>query len=136
MIAVKGEGVARAEQLAQSVPVTIDIELIVELPSGVIGVADRTPPLTNVEVSSWPNPFNPFTTIGYSIPKAGVVYVRVYDVKGRLVRTLVNGYKSSDQHVVTWDGCNAGGAPVASGIYFVRLESGGHVATKKIALLK
>jgi hypothetical protein len=84
----------------------------------------------------YPNPFNPTTTISYSIAEAGMVSLQIYDVRGSLVQTLVNEFQTGTEYVVSWEGNNSSGAPAASGIYFVRLESGGKVQIKKIALLK
>ena len=85
---------------------------------------------------NYPNPFNPTTTIGYSITGTNHVTVGVYDITGRLVRTLVDEAKVAGPHSVMWDGRDTNGIVVATGIYFVRLESVGRVATQKIVVLK
>jgi hypothetical protein len=99
------------------------------------GISSRVTP-HSAPIRSYPNPFNPTTTIVYSLPSSGRVSLRIYDVHGHLVKTLVNERKDDGQHRITWNGRDASGTPVASGIYFVRLESGGLVQTQKIALLK
>ena len=78
-----------------------------------------------------PNPFNPTTMISYSIPAMSHVTLRVYDILGRLVSTLVNGEQAPGEHVVRFDGTG-----LASGVYFYRLESNGFTQTKKLLLLK
>jgi len=83
-----------------------------------------------------PNPFNPTTTIEYVLATGGQVSLRVYDVKGRLVRTLVDGQKGVGAHAEVWNGRNNRGEPVASGVYFYRLRTGQTVFTKKAILLK
>jgi len=83
-----------------------------------------------------PNPFNPQTTISYSIPEASFVSLTIYDVHGRLVRTLVNQESPAGEHRATWQARDNQGRNVASGIYFARLEAGGRVETKKVVLLK
>jgi parallel beta-helix repeat protein len=86
-----------------------------------------------------PNPFNPTTTIEYAIPASAAsvpVNVSVYDVTGRLVRTLVDRTESAGFHSVVWDGRDARGAPVASGVYFYRIVAGGFHADRKMVLLK
>ncbi len=83
-----------------------------------------------------PNPFNPSTTIAYAIPRAGRVTLRVFDVTGRLVRTLVSGARPAGRHDVTWDGRDAGGRAVASGAYYYRLDAPGYAATRKMMLIK
>jgi hypothetical protein len=90
-------------------------------------------------LSGYPNPFNPMTRIEFSIP-AGVdlvhVNVRVYDIAGRLVRTLVDQAHGPGSYGVTWDGADNEGNPARSGIYFVRAEAGDWSDTKKMTLLK
>ena len=83
-----------------------------------------------------PNPFNPRTTISYTIASEGRVRLRVYDARGALVRTLVDTNQPGGLHSVSWDGSDAGGSTAPSGIYFVRLDSNGQIETRKIALLK
>ena len=87
-------------------------------------------------VNSYPNPFNPATTINYSVPSGGVVDLRVYDVQGRTVKKLVNEAKTAGEHFETWDGRDGSDIPAASGVYFVRLECNGQAQTRKIVLLK
>ncbi len=79
----------------------------------------------------YPNPFNPMTTVSFSLPSAGHVRIGLYDVAGRLVRTLVDGTREAGQHQVTLDGTG-----LASGIYMVRMVSNGVDVTKRITLLK
>jgi hypothetical protein len=86
--------------------------------------------------NNYPNPFNPATTIRYSIPKAAHVTLRVYDAQGRLIKSLVNGKKRAGEHTATWNGEDDRGSPVASGVYFARLQSSGRGQARKIVLLK
>jgi hypothetical protein len=83
-----------------------------------------------------PNPFNPATTIRYRLPSASRVQLSVYDASGRLVTQLVNDEQVKGDHAVSWDGRDARGAVVGSGVYFVRLESRGEARTRKTILLK
>ena len=84
-----------------------------------------------------PNPFNPTTTIRYDLPKPADVTLRIYDVKGRLVRTLLHPtWKETGRHTELWDGLNNRGDKVASGIYFYRLTAGNQSLAKKMVLLK
>jgi len=81
---------------------------------------------------NYPNPFNPTTNINYSLSKPGNVTLKVYDVKGRLVETLVDGYKSASSHNVGWNAVN-----VASGIYFYSLSVNNRsIETRQMVLLK
>jgi subtilisin family serine protease len=83
-----------------------------------------------------PNPFNPTTTITYSIPAPERVTLRVYDVGGREVRTLVDAVKRPGRYEVIWDGTDARGRTAASGIYFYRLEAGKFSRTMKMMMVK
>ena len=85
---------------------------------------------------NFPNPFNPVTTIGFSIPQEGQTTVMIYDIMGREVRTLVNERLDADSYHIQWNGMNNFSQPVSSGIYFVRLLSGTFVSTKKMILMK
>jgi len=84
-----------------------------------------------------PNPFNPATTIRYDVPAVGgLVTLKVYDARGSLVRTLVDGVETGGEKSVVWDGRNDGGSPVATGVYFYRLTAFGFDETRKMMLLK
>jgi hypothetical protein len=78
-----------------------------------------------------PNPFNPTTVIGFSLPDRGRVTLVVYDVLGRAAATLVDGELDGGEHEVRWD---AAGMP--SGVYLYRLASGGNSAVKKLLLVR
>jgi len=84
-----------------------------------------------------PNPFNPSTTIQYDVPSDGAsIRLDIYDVSGRIVRTLVSGRQSSGTKQVEWDGRTDAGAPVSSGVYFYRLRANGRVETRRMVLTK
>jgi len=85
---------------------------------------------------NYPNPFNPTTTIEFSLPVPGHVDLRIFDVAGRLVRTLVDGKMTAATHAAVWNGRDFGGRPVASGVYYYRLLSDGLTATRKMMLVK
>ena len=80
---------------------------------------------------NYPNPFNPSTTIQYEIPKSGMVIIKVYDVIGREVKTLVNQYQNIGMHEINF---NAGN--LSSGVYYYQLRAGNFISTKKMILLK
>ena len=80
---------------------------------------------------NYPNPFNPATTIKFALPKDVNVTLKIYDLLGREVKTLVNEIKKSGYYEVSFDGSS-----LASGIYFYRLEAGTFVDTKKMVLVK
>ncbi len=83
-----------------------------------------------------PNPFNPATTIEFMLAVPGNASLRVYDVSGRLIRSLVNGRLPAGMHEVMWNGRDENGAMAASGVYFYRLSAGEIVQTRKMVLLR
>lgn len=107
-----------------------------DLPTG-IGDDFPTARVTSLAVlPNYPNPFNPNTTIEYAVPDLQEVNVSVYDVQGRLVRSLVNRVETAGVHQVAWQARDNNGNPVTSGVYFVRITSGADFASRKIVLLK
>jgi hypothetical protein len=87
-------------------------------------------------VGNYPNPFNPSTTIEYEIRRAGDFSLAIYDAKGSLVRVLEEGRARAGRHETRWDGSDARGTRVASGVYFARLVAGGATDTGRMVLLK
>ena len=83
-----------------------------------------------------PNPFNPKTSIEYAVDAAGPVSLRIYDSAGRLVTTLVDGVQSAGSHTAAWDGTDAAGRALPSGVYLVRLQSAGRQDSHKLLLAK
>jgi parallel beta-helix repeat protein len=83
-----------------------------------------------------PNPFNPTTVIQFDLAKQSLVSLRIYDVRGRLVRTLIEKIMPQARHRMTWDGADNHGARVATGVYFLRLSAGDVVQTRKMVLIK
>jgi len=80
---------------------------------------------------NYPNPFNPVTTINFSLPVKGIVTLKIYDVAGREVKTLVNEIKDAGMNAVTFDA-----SLLSSGVYFYKLSSGSYTDTKKMMLIK
>jgi hypothetical protein len=83
-----------------------------------------------------PNPFNPETTIAFHLPDAGSARLTIYDIRGKLVRTLVDEPYEAGPHKVIWQGDDWAGHPVASGVYLYRLEAGSYCETKRMVLNK
>jgi flagellar hook assembly protein FlgD len=83
-----------------------------------------------------PNPFNPSTRIDFEIRSPGRVKVELYDIRGRLVETLLAGRLFAGRHTVLWDGDDRRGRPAPSGIYFCRLVTGGGSDTRKLTLIR
>jgi len=85
---------------------------------------------------NFPNPFNPSTTISYQLPTSSDVRLEIYNLKGQLVKTLVNARQDCGYHSITWNGTDANNLNVASGVYFYRLCSSGKNVTRKMLLMK
>ncbi|MCK4774875.1 MAG: choice-of-anchor B family protein, partial [Candidatus Krumholzibacteria bacterium] len=106
------------------------------LDSTVTGVVSD-PPSSFVLQHNYPNPFNPTTTIDYDVPASGGhVTLLIYDVSGRLVRTMVNGTQTPGRKTVTWDGRSNRGQMVATGVYFYRMTAPGFAKTRKMVMMK
>jgi len=93
-------------------------------------------PLVFRLVQNVPNPFNPVTKIAYHVPRESEVTVRVYDVTGRLVTTLVDGVVEPGRHAAIWNGTNDAGESVGSGVYFCTMEAPDFHDSRKMTLLK
>ncbi|HDS74581.1 MAG TPA: T9SS type A sorting domain-containing protein [Firmicutes bacterium] len=83
-----------------------------------------------------PNPFNPSTTIAFTVPEAAPVTLSIYDANGRLVRTLLKGEREAGFHEIVWDGLDNSGRAVASGMYLYRLTAGDNTAARKLLLVR
>jgi len=85
---------------------------------------------------NYPNPFNPATTIPYVLDRASTVRLIVYDIAGREVKRVVDEQKEAGSYSVVWDGTDARGFHVPSGVYFARVEAGADVKTRKMLLAR
>jgi hypothetical protein len=105
---------------------------------GDIDAVGDEPQARNFLANNLPNPFNPVTTIRYGIREPAHVSLKVYNVAGQLVKTLVDAFQSPEAggFSVTWDGVDNAGQPVASGVYFYKLVTKGFTQTRKMVLLK
>ena len=102
-----------------------------------VPVQVQTRPAAFALASNYPNPFNPATTIKYSLPQAADVKLIVYNVLGQPVRTLIAEHQSAGRYAVEWDATNDNGHSLSTGMYFYRLAAGGEfLETKKMLLLK
>jgi hypothetical protein len=106
------------------------------VPEGPTAAVDVPPTTISYLADARPNPFNPSTSIGYTMAADGFAEIAVYDVRGKRVRTLVSGYAVAGFNEVRWDGRNDSGERVASGVYLYQLRAGKVVETKKMVLLK
>ncbi len=92
--------------------------------------------LTTTLGQNTPNPFNPHTTINYSIADDSAVSIKVYNTRGQLVRTLVDEVKVAGTHTIEWNGTDASGKSCSSGIYFYKMETTDTTEMKKMMILK
>jgi hypothetical protein len=105
-------------------------------PGDVTGTETPEAPAASYLAQNAPNTFNPSTSIVFGLSSPALVTLSIYDVSGRLVRTLVDGPRSAGMHKQLWDGRDAGGRAVASGVYFYRLRAGSFTDTKKLVLAR
>jgi len=98
--------------------------------------AQTVPPPAKMLSQNYPNPFNPSTTIKFNLPNPGNVKLSVYNIKGQLVKTLVDDFMPKDSHEIVWHGTDNNDRSVASGVYFYRLSANGRSETKKMLLMK
>jgi hypothetical protein len=87
-------------------------------------------------MQNYPNPFNPSTLISYQLPAASFVKIKIFDMLGREIRTLVNDYVEAGSSTVEWDGSDNNGSRVSSGIYIYNIKAGSFSAARKMNLLK
>jgi len=116
-----------------------DNGLVLRFEDQVTAISD--PDLVNVPnkyrlSQNYPNPFNPETKISFTIPKAGDITIKVYDIQGREVTTLVNASMNAGTHEVIWNGTNSSGVRVASGMYVYTMKSQDRILSKKMVLMK
>ena len=97
--------------------------------------AGSMPELFTIE-GNHPNPFNPATTIDFSLPSESLVTLDIHNITGQRIRTLISGCLPAGEHEIIWDGCNDAGAPVSSGLYIARLQAGGGTVSHRMALVR
>ncbi len=110
---------------------------LLDLPTDPVSGSDPAVPGLKTELlGNFPNPFNPETTLRYSLKEAGQVSLEIYNAKGQKVKTLVNDRKTAGIQNETWNGTDDHNQPVASGIYYFKLNAGKYSSTKKMILMK
>ncbi|MDD3525082.1 MAG: choice-of-anchor J domain-containing protein, partial [Candidatus Cloacimonetes bacterium] len=109
----------------------------VSVHSGASSNDDNSAPVVRTELKgNYPNPFNPQTTIRYSVKENSPVSIEVYNLKGQLVKRLVNSEKAAGEHSIVWNGTDLNNRPVSSGVYFYKMNAGKYSATKKMIMMK
>ncbi|HEU4723730.1 MAG TPA: FlgD immunoglobulin-like domain containing protein [Candidatus Eisenbacteria bacterium] len=105
--------------------------------TGFVTAVETSPSPTLARLmKNYPNPFNPRTKINFTLRRDAQALLRVYDVRGRLIRTLVDSFVAAGSRTVEWDGTDDRGTPIASGTYFLRLSAGGDFESRTVTLLK
>lgn len=102
----------------------------------VVDTEDLLNPPDQFSMLPSPNPFHDHTTLRYFVPKAGMVKIDIYNLKGQLVKSLVNEAKRHGNHEAIWDGCDQAGNRVSCGLYFARLHANGGSLKRKVIKLK
>ena len=85
---------------------------------------------------NYPNPFNPVTLIRYDLPEDTDVFITIYDLRGRVIKSLIKGVQSAGYRSIRWNATNNSGEPVSAGMYIYSIQAGKFHQTKKMILLK
>jgi hypothetical protein len=117
-------------------PFEISQDIFLAKYSAAITGVEETPRTHPASIAAYPNPFNPATTIRYTVTERGRVQLKIYDARGAHVVTLLNEERSAGSHTVRWGGRDEKGVSVSSGVYFVSLEQNGSVEATKLTLIK
>ena len=86
--------------------------------------------------NNYPNPFNPVTTLRYDLPEDALVNITIYDIMGRIVRTLINSQQNAGFKSIQWNATNDAGSPLPAGLYLYKIQADNFVQTRKMVLLK
>ena len=128
----RGEGHNNTEA-ETSKPILVDVEDPTDEEKKLLPSEENAAalPVKSVFLNNAPNPFNPSTTITYTLPERLLVTIRLYDAQGRLTRTLVSEERDAGPHAMAFDG-----EGMASGVYYYRLTAGRFVETRKLTLIR
>ena len=102
----------------------------------ILSIQSETVPLLYTLYQNYPNPFNPVTSLRYDLPEDGLVNITVYDMMGRIVKTLVNSSQTAGFKSVQWNATNNRNEPVSAGLYLYTIQAGKFRQTKKMLFLK
>jgi hypothetical protein len=116
-------------------PTIGEVGIAIDLPEAQMA-QDKLPVLVTGVKAPHPNPFNPRTTISFSVAATTDVELKVYDVRGRFVKTLVSGTRSAGEYHEVWNGTDHGGRQVASGVYYAKFEAGPVSQTHRMVLVR
>ena len=111
-------------------------EVVFGNPTDITPIATTILPESFQLSQNYPNPFNPVTNITFDIPVKSMVFIKIYNILGKEITTLVENKLSAGKYIVTWDGTASDGRKVSSGIYLYRIDAGNFTETRKMILLK
>ncbi len=97
---------------------------------------DPSSPLLKATLTVWPNPFNPSSTISFSLPRKGNMSLRLYNLKGQLVKVLYEGIREAGEHSLSFNATSDSGTRLPSGVYLLRLSHPGGQLLRRISLIK
>ena len=101
-----------------------------------VGITNDQLPKTNFHLSNYPNPFNPTTTIEFSVLEESTIEISIYNIKGQKMRSLLNDQITSGEHSIVWNSEDDNGERVSSGVYFIKMKTGNLEKTEKMILMK
>ena len=111
-------------------------KLINSLKTNYLGVNINLPERYSLELRNYPNPFNPITTITFSLPEDELVNITIYNMVGRKINTLLRSKQTAGFKSIQWNATNNQGQPVSAGVYLMSIQAGQFSQTKKMVLLK
>ena len=119
-----------------AVPVTILADNFGQFSGYLNTIVDGVLPQDFQLHSNYPNPFNPSTLISYDLAFETNVKLNIYDMRGRMINSLVNQVQNAGMHTIQWDAMDYKGSGVSAGVYLYKLEAGGKVFTEKMIFMK
>ncbi len=127
------------DQIIENVVVTEGEITPVAIPMYLVNTASDAPdvsPVVSKSLFNYPNPFNPETTISFVSTRSGRIRLKIYNLKGQLIKTLMDGAMPGGYHSIKWNGTDDNHSSVSSGVYFARIEINGETQVRKMMLLK
>ncbi len=130
------EGIHQCDVVISSVDIYADVHIPVLLNVVYTDAPQDVIPQITELIGCYPNPFNPETTISYQLSTPGHVNLEIYNIRGQLVKTVVNDFQESGKYDIVWNGRDSANKSVASGVYFYKMRAENCLQTRKMLLLK